>query len=538
MFNGANCLTTMIFGLAAVAFPIATLAQEDWSGFKHKSYANEVKQSLKNIETSLKPGPFHPNWESLRKYEIPKWYKDAKLGIFIHWGVYCVPAKGNEWYPRNMYIDKKDWRGNMYKHHLQTYGQHKEFGYKDFIPKLTAENFDPDEWATLFKQSGARYVIPVAEHHDGFTMYDCSFTQWSATKMGPKRDIVEELGKAVRKQDLYFGVSSHRAFNWLYFVRSKEFDNADPRFEGLYGRAIPELFEKDADDYKNNWPEHDVQFKDEWLARTCELVDKYEPDVFWFDFGIGNKRVTKAEENPWAPHLQKFAAYYYNSAANADRRVPVINYKWHAFPEDVAVLDLERSKLDKTRKLFWQTDTSVATNSWGYTANQNYKPVNRIIDDFIDIVSKNGCLLLNVGPQADGSIPEKEQQMLREIGNWLKVNGEAIYGSRPFSVFGEGPTGTVTGHLSENKNKPYVSEDYRFTTQGDTVYAFVLDKPGDGIAKIKTLGTRSKNFGREIASVELLGSDEKLTWEQKGEQLEVTLPATDPCKFALVLKVK
>ena len=216
---------------------------------------------------------------------------------------------------------------------------------------------------------------------------------------------------------------------------------------------------------------------------------------------------------------------------------PIINYKWHAFPEDVAVLDLERSKLEKTRELFWQTDTSVATNSWGYTANQNYKPVNRIVDDFIDIVSKNGCLLLNIGPKADGTIPEQEQEMLREIGGWLKVNGEAVYGSRPFQIFGEGPTGTATGHLSEKKNKPYVSEDYRFTTQGDTIYAFVLDKPKDGKAKIKTMGKESGTLKRDIKSVSMLGHDGELSWNQTGEFLEVNLPEKDPCKFALVLKI-
>lgn len=526
-----------VFLIAAITCDLCN-SQSDWSDFQPQDFTEQVNSAVDLVNERNEKGPYQPSWDSLAAYQAPDWYKDAKLGIFIHWGVYCVPEIGNEWYPRNMYIDQKDWRGNMYKHHLKTYGEHKDFGYKDFIKDLTASNFDAKAWAKLFKESGARYVIPVAEHHDGFTMYDCSFTQWSSTKMGPKRDIVAELANAVREEDLYFGVSSHRAFNWLYFVRNENYDNADPKFAGLYGRAIPQLFEQDAWDYKNKWPAHDEQFKNEWLARTCELVDKYSPDIIWFDFGIGNRDVKKAEDNPWAPHLQKFASYYYNAAANSNRRVPVINYKWHAFPEDVAVLDLERSKLDKTRDLFWQTDTSVAKNSWGYTAKQNYKSVNRILDDFVDIVSKNGCLLLNVGPRKDGTIPEPEQDMLREIGQWMKVNGEAIYGSRPFAVFGEGPTGTVTGHLSENKNKPYVAEDFRYTTKGDAVYAFVLDKPKGGQANFKMLGKRAGHLSQKIKEVTLLGYDGQIEWKQSDQGLSVSLPDENPCDHVLVLKVK
>lgn len=518
--------------------PRAAFGQSDWSNFEAQDFTEQIKSSLERIRSELKQGPYKPNWESLKSYEVPEWYKDAKLGIFIHWGVYCVPEIGNEWYPRNMYIDKKDWRGNMFQHHLETYGPHKTFGYKDLIPQLTGKNFDAAEWIQLFVESGAKYVVPVAEHHDGFPMYDCSFSQWTATKMGPKRDIVGELEKEARKQKMYFGVSSHRAFNWLYFVRNKDFDNADPKFAGLYGRPIPHLFKDDAADYKNNWPFHDEQFKEEWLARTCELVDKYKPDLVWFDFGIGGRQVKTAEENPFAAHLQQFMTYFYNQAANEKRPVPVVNYKWVAIPEEAAVLDLERSKLDKTRELFWQTDTAVAKNSWGYTANQNYKSVNRIVDDFVDIVSKNGCLLLNVGPKADGTIPEHEQQMLRDLGAWLKINGEAIYKSRPFKVFGEGPTGTAMGHLSEKKNKPYVSEDFRFTTNGGAVYAFVLDKPESGVVKIKSLGKAAKHLDGAIKSVSMLGSDESLSWEQNDENLIVTLPSKDPCDYVQVLKIE
>ncbi|MEM7315775.1 MAG: alpha-L-fucosidase [Planctomycetota bacterium] len=512
-------------------------AQTDWSSFQPKDFSEKVASSLKEIKKTVAAGPYKPTWESLETYRIPVWYKDAKLGIFIHWGVYCVPEYGNEWYPRNMYIDKDDWRGNAYKHHREKYGDQKTVGYKDLIPQLTASKFDAQEWAKLFKEAGARYVVPVAEHHDGFPMYDCGFTQWSATQMGPKRDIVAQLAEAVRAEDMYFGVSSHRAFNWLYFVRNKDFDNADPKFAGLYGRPIPQLFKADAADYKKNWPPQDQEFKDEWLARTCELVDKYNPDLIWFDFGIANDKEGDPKDNHFAEHLQRFAAYYYNDAAKDNQRVPVINYKWHAFPEKAAVLDLERSKLDKKRELFWQTDTSVAKNSWGYTAKQNYKPVNRLIDDFIDIVSKNGCLLLNIGPKSDGTIPEQEQKMLREIGAWLKINGEAIYSSRPFEVYGEGPTGTATGHLSENKNKPFGSEDFRFTTNKGNTYAFMLDKPKSGEALIKSLKKNSPYLAGPIKSVSMLGSDSQIEWKQTDEGLVIKLPGKLPSPHAVTFKI-
>jgi len=268
---------------------------------------------------------------------------------------------------------------------------------------------------SLFKDVGAKYVVPVAEHHEGFAMYDCSFTQFNAVEMGPKRDIVGQLAEATRANGLKFGVSSHRAFNWLYYIRDENFDNADPKFAGLYGRPLPELFNEGADNYQKNWVPHDQEFKDEWLARTCELTDKYDADLVWFDFGITNKRDVSPQDNLFAEHLQKFAAYFYNQAAKQNC-VPILNCKWEAFTERSAVLDLERSKLDNIRDFFWQNDTSVATNTCGYKKNIKYKSTNLIVADFVDIVSKNGCLLLNVCPRKDGTIPVEQQTILRELG--------------------------------------------------------------------------------------------------------------------------
>ena len=279
----------------------------------------KVARALADIGSVVSEGPFDPTWDSLEDYEIPQWYKDAKFGIFIHWGVYSVPAYGSEWYPRQMYIDAERRGDNFFEYHRKSYGPQSEFGYKDFIPKFKAEKFDPGRWADLFKRAGARYVVPVAEHHDGFPMYDCRFTEWDAVEMGPKRDIIKALQTAVRERGMKFGVSSHRAFNWKYFVRRPEFDNADPKYAGLYGRPMPFLFKEDAADYKKRFEPQDQQFKEDWLARTCELVDKYDPDLVWFDFGITNSRETTYVENHFSPYLQRFAAYYYNVTSKRGR---------------------------------------------------------------------------------------------------------------------------------------------------------------------------------------------------------------------------
>jgi len=461
---------------------------------------------------------------------------DAKLGIFIHWGVYSVPAYGSEWYPRNMYIDKKEWRGRVYRHHREKYG--KDFGYKDFIPQFKGEKFDPDAWVQLFKDAGARYVVPVAEHHDGFPMYSCSFTKWDSSEMGPKRDIIADLEKSTRAAGLKFGVSSHRAFNWAYFVRNKEYDNSKPEFEEFYGRAIPELFEPDADNYKKNYPPIMEEFKEEWLTRTAELVTRFNPDLVWFDFGIGPNKTEGVtyKDQPFVDHLRRFSAFYYNHAAKRGGEA-IINYKWTAFPEKAAVLDLERSKMDAIRYPFWQTDTAVSSSSWGYTENQKYKKPNRLVDDLIDIVSKNGCLLLNVGPRSDGTIPQEDKDILRAIGGWLKINGEAIYETTPWKIYGEGPTSTATGHLSEKKNKPFTAEDIRFTVKGDVLYAIPLGWPETGSVTIKTLANGAEHFADKIGSVSLVGSDKKLTWERTDEGLTVKLPEESPSKFAYVLKI-
>ncbi|MEM2026611.1 MAG: alpha-L-fucosidase [Candidatus Bathyarchaeia archaeon] len=461
----------------------------------------------------LPKGPFEPTWDSLKKYKVPRWYLDAKFGIFIHWGVYSVPAFQNEWYPRNMYI-----KGHpAYHHHLEAYGPHDKFGYKDFIPMFTAENWDPEEWAKLFREAGARYVVLVAEHHDGFALYDCSYSRWNSVKMGPKRDIVGELAKAVREEGLAFGVSYHRAEHWWFFEGGMHFnsDVRDPRYYDFYGPAKPSSTQPD-DEFLCNW-----------LKRACELVDKYRPQIFWFDWWI--------EQPVFEPYLRFFAAYYYNRAYEWGIGV-VINYKHNAFPEGTAVLDIERGKSEVMRENFWQTDTSICRKSWGYIRDHDYKPAGSIIRDLVDIVSKNGCLLLNVAPKPDGTIPEEQRKILLNIGEWLKINGEAIYGSRTWIVYGEGPTKTVGGEFKEEAGGRFTGRDIRFTSQGDTLYAIFLDWPGSE-AEIKSLSTLLTLYPDEIGSVEMLGVEEQLQWTRNENGLRVKMPERKPCEHAYTLKI-
>lgn len=467
---------------------------------------------MSELQPPIPAGPFAPTWESLQQFQVPDWYLSGKFGIFIHWGVYSVPAFGNEWYPRHMYVPGTP----EFAHHVATYGPQTEFGYKDFIPLFKAENFEAEEWLELFVAAGAKFIVPVAEHHDGFAMYDCRFSPWNAVQMGPRRDILGELAQAARKYGLVFGVSSHRAEHWWFFNGGREFpsDVQDPRYEGLYGPAQP----------KETPP--DEAFLADWLARTCELVDKYQPQLVWFDWWI--------EEPPFEPYLRHFAAYYYNRAHQWGLPV-AINYKHQAFAEGSAVYDIERGQLSGISPRFWQNDTSISKNSWGYIEGHDYKTATQLIGDLVDVVSKNGALLLNVGPKPDGTIPAPEAAILRQIGDWLAINGEAIYGTQPWKVYGEGPTDVPEGSFSDTKRNAFTAEDIRFTQKGDFLYAILLGWPAQNEIFIRSLGQTS---GETIRAVTLLGSSASLLWEQESAGLRVRLPAQRPGEHAWTLKIK
>lgn len=361
-----------------------------------------MKKYLDKINNVILNGKYKDTWDSLQQYRAPLWYEKVKFGIFIHWGIYSVPAFGSEWYSRNMYIQGS----KEYEHHLKTYGKHKDFGYKDFIPMFKAENFDAGEWVKLFKDAGAQYVIPVAEHHDGFQMYDSDLSVWNSMKMGPKRDVLGEITKECINVKLINGASSHRVEHWFFMGHGKDFDSdiKEPLKRGdFYWPAMPEadhhdLFSK---------PAPSDEYLEDWLCRCCEIVDKYRPKIIYFDWWIQHSAVK--------PYLKKFAAYYYNRAEEWGEEV-VINYKHDAFAFGTAVVDIERGQFADAKPYIWQTDTAAAKNSWCYTENNHYKTSSQIIRDLADIVSKNGRLLLNIGPKADGTIPDEDRKILLDIG--------------------------------------------------------------------------------------------------------------------------
>lgn len=488
-----------------------------------------MQNYLDKINSVIANGKYKDTWESLQQYRVPEWYEKAKFGIFIHWGIYSVPAFANEWYPRNMYI-KDSWE---YKHHIATYGHQKDFGYKDFIPMFKAEKFDPAEWAELFREAGAQYVVPVAEHHDGFQMYDSELSEWNSKQRGPCRDVLGELSDEFSKAGLTLGASSHRVEHWFFMGRGKEFDSdiKEPLKRGdFYWPAMPEPNLQDL----FSEPAPSQEFLEDWLVRCCEIVDKYRPKIVYFDWWIQHSAVK--------PYLKKFASYYYNKAEEWGTGV-VINYKHDAFEFGTAVPDIERGQFADAKPYIWQTDTAVAKNSWCYTEYNSYKTSEQIVRDMVDIVSKNGRLLLNIGPKADGTIPDEDANILRDIGRWLKINGEAIYGAKLWRRAAEGSTEITEGQFADNDAKPYTSEDIRFTMNGGCIYATCLNMQDKNRILIKSLAeadaSSKPNFHGIVRSVEVLGYDKSPKWHrnEKGLTVEtVKVESSMPVVFKIAVE--
>ena len=527
---GGIVLVSSAFSVVYAQSPTAPTASEEPAKIDHiwqkasSKYDAERASLLKEVDAIADQGPFRPDWESLQKYEAPEWYQHAKFGIFIHWGAYSVPAFSSEWYPRNMYEPGFE----AYKHHIATYGPQDKFGYKDFIPMFKAERFDPSAWAELFKKAGATYVVPVAEHHDGFAMYDSGLSDWTAAKMGPHRDVIGDLAKAVRAQGLHFGVSSHRVEHDFFMGVGRKIpsDVNDSQYAAFYGPAQVGVINWGTP-VGNDFTYVSSAWADDWLARGAELVEKYHPDIVYFDWWIGQASIR--------PNLTRFAAFYYNRSLKYGDHVGVINYKDYAMQEHSAVLDLERGQLGDIRPLYWQTDTSVSNKSWGYIKDDTFKSPEFVVHQLIDIVSKNGNLLLNIGPRSDGTIPEEVQQVLLDVGTWLNVNGDAIYGTRPWRIYGEGPTKVAAGSFHDTDTAHYTAEDFRFTTKRHALYAIGLAWPPNGEAVIRSLASTAGS--QSVQSVSLLGSDAKPEFQQRPDGLHVQLPAQPPAKYAYVLRL-
>ncbi len=487
-----------------------------------------INDYLKLIDSVIENGKYKDNWQSLCSHKTPQWYCNAKFGIFIHWGIYSVPAFGNEWYSRNMY-DKKS---REYRHHIKTYGRHKDFGYKDFIPMFKGEHFNADEWVSLFKESGAKYVMPVAEHHDGFAMYDTKFNRWNSVNMGPHRDVAGEIKSACEKQGLVYCASNHRAEHYFFMNMGRTFDSDvnDEKYADFYG---PAYYSKGFHSFMLTSPSNvrvdppTEEFLKDWLVRNCEFIDNYQPRVLYFDWWIHNAA--------FKPYLKKLAAYYYNRAEEWGQEV-TINYKHNAFPPNCATFDVERGALKDISPVPWQTCTAIAKNSWGYTDNNRFKSVSHIVCDLIDIVSKNGRMLLNVGPKADGTITKEETAVLKGIGGWLRVNGEGIYDTVPWKTFGEGRVNVKAGFFQDNKEKGYSENDFRFTYKNGVVYAFQM-KPAKGTT-VKIKSFKKINEDLLVESVKLLGSDKKLDFERDKKHMVIQLPCRMKTDLPLCFEIK
>ena len=420
-----------------------------------------IPVSRQQLEQSPE-GPFEATWKSLEQnYRTPEWFMDAKFGIFIHWGVYSVPAAGSEWYPKHMY-------NAMSVDHQKRWGKQSQFGYKDFIPMFKAEKFNAKAWAELFRKAGARYVIPTAEHHDGFAMYDSKLTRWNAMQMGPKRDVIGELAEAVRGEGMKFGVSNHRIENWDFMYPDRlPNDSTDlflPEYADLYGppqqptqqsgmgpKAMPAAVRGGATEAiineaveEGHHPQSDA-FLNEWQLRTMEIIDKYQPDLIYFDNGINYRSL-----DPWKLRL---ARYYYNSAYQWQKEVS-IQSKSQAYLAG-SIIDFERESRAPRKPYgrYWQVDDPIG-NKFGYIEGLKLQSADGIIRNLVDNVACGGNLCLNVSPKSDGSIPEDQQQVLLKIGEWLQTYGEGIYGTKPY--------------------KTAIERNIRLTYKDGVIYAFVL----------------------------------------------------------------
>ena len=469
-----------------------------------------VNAAVAMIPTTIPPGPFAPTWDSLKEnYKVPQWFIGAKFGLFMHWGLYSVPAHHNEWYEKHMYGADRQW-------HADHFGPQDKFGYKDFIPLFTQSNFNADAWAELFKKSGAKFVIPTAQHHENFAMWDSAVTPFNAMQMGPHRDLIGELCQAVRKQGLKFGVSNHGIENFQFInppadmaekMQAEHVDLYDPKWADFYNVA-------DRSDAACE------KFLVNWYARNVELIDKYQPDMLWFDNGVDQRYLD--------PLKLRVAAYYYNRAKAWGKEVSISTKKAAYAPSNKntetigSIIDFEKigeRSPSGIRTGAWQVDEPIGS-TWGYTAGMRVNSAGSIISKLADTVSKNGTLLLNLSPKADGTFPQEQQNTLLEIGAWLGLNGEAIYDTHNWIKFGEGG-----GRGSAN---------IRFTVKGDVLYAIVVSNwPGKEIG-IKSLAT---NFVEgKVKGVSLLGGG-KLDFVQDENGLKAQLPATAPCKYAYVLKI-
>jgi alpha-L-fucosidase len=512
-------------------------------------------------------GPFQPTWESLQNFQTPEWYRNAKFGMWAHWGPQCQPESG-DWYGRGMY-QEGSWQ---YKFHLEKYGHQSKFGFKDVINAWKADKWNPDELVSLYKNAGAQYFMAMANHHDNFDLFDSTYQKnWNSTKIGPKKDLIQGWAKAAKENNLPFGVSVHASHAWRWFEVAQRSDKTgqykDIPYDGRLTRADgkgtwwdgldpQELYAQNhplsvdsLDDnaigrqweWENGAYQPSKAYVEKFYNRTIELINKYNPDVVYFDD-------TKLPFWPFSDVGLRIAAHLYNKSIKEHGELrAVINGKiLDENQRKAMVWDIERGQANEIQPLPWQTDTCIG--GWHYDRGVydrgDYKTPKTVIQTLVDIVSKNGNLMLNVPVRGDGSIDEKERKIVEGIGKWLKANGESIYSTRPWKIFGEGPALEAVAQLSgpgfnEGKGKQFSHEDIRFTTKGEFLYATAMGWPENGKLVIKSLATQSKHMPKEIQKVEWLSSKQSLSFERNENGLIISLPEkpSDEFSYANVVKI-
>lgn len=539
-----------VFILASCALPLRAETQaEQYAELTAASRAANQKE-----ETVL-PGKFQPSWESLAQYEFPEWFRDAKFGIWAHWGPQCEPEKG-DWYARNMYaqLNKKGEPNGVYQYHVEHYGHPSEFGFKDLIPQWKAENWDPGKLVALYKKSGAKFFVALANHHDNMDTWDSKYQPWNSMNLGPKKDLIAGWAKAAKDQGLPFGVSVHAARAWGWNDVSKGADKIgiktgvpyDGNQTAAQGKGLWwEGLDPQADLYAQNHGPKDKYSADymrKFYNRTMDLVNRYHPDMLYFDDDI-SRGLPLYNDDPTIG--LRIAAHFYNvnMAANGGKLNGLIAAKKLSPERKKSLLfDIERGGAADILPEPWQTDTCIGT--WHYDRGvgerNGYKKPSEIISMLADIVSKNGNLMLSIPVRADGTIDDNEVHFLNEVGAWLQVNGEAIYATRPWKIFGEGPVvedaavHLGTGEVIEKKVRPLGVDDIRFTRSkdGKTVYAIVCGIPTKELL-IKSLGEGAA----PIASVTLLGSSGKIEWTQKPDGLAISPVEKWPSAYAAAFKI-
>jgi len=473
------------------------------------------------LNLPIAAGPFKAEFESFTQYQCPEWFRDAKLGMWAHWGPQAVPMMG-DWYAKHMYVQGH----RQYQHHLETYGHPSTNGYKDIIPLWKAEKWDPDRLIALYKKAGARYFVSMGSHHDNFYLWNSTLHKWNAVNMGPKRDVVGDWQKAAKKQGLYFGVSEHLGASFTWFQDSHKSDKTGPKAGVPYDGADPQwqdLYHFPAEPGDTAWYSTNPKWQQQWFDRIKELVDMYKPDLLYTDGGV-----------PFGNEVgRSLIAHFYNAdAANHDGK-PQVVYTCKQESKGMWIDDLERGVMPGIRPTPWQTDTSIG--DWYYNKNWKYRGADWVIHMLVDIVSKNGNLLINVVQRPDGSLDPEADQILAQMADWIAINGEGIYGTRPWLIHGEGPVRARGGNFREDF--AYSAKDVRFTTKGDgTLYTFVMGWPTEGQVTIRSLAKLSGVTGK-ISDVKLLGYQGAIKWTHDDKGLTVQLPAQKPCDFAVAIKI-